>query len=138
MANDSRTIRLTGELQRSTAVEAIQSLPLDKGPWEVVIRKAKTKRSNDQNSLHWKRLDIIRLHVADSTGQFYSAEELHEYFKKKFLPVRFIDIDGEQVKVSRTSTKLTTSEFSEFMDHIDRYCIEHLNLYLPTPQMIGY
>jgi hypothetical protein len=44
-----------------------------------------------------------------------------------------VEIGGESVKVRRTTTKMSTKEFSEFMDAIDRYCIERLNLYLPVP-----
>jgi hypothetical protein len=114
------------------ATRAIMGIPIDP-MHEVIIRPHKSKRSLDQNSLHWKRLDIIRLHIMDSTGQALSAEDLHEFFKKKFLAARLVEINGESVKVTRTTTQLNTKEFKEFMDDIDHYCIEHLELYLPEP-----
>jgi hypothetical protein len=125
---------LRSEEIRRRASDLIREIPLDV-VHEVVIRPYKSKRSLDQNALHWKRMDIIRLHIADSTGQVFSAEDVHEFFKKKFLPVRLIEIGGESVKVRRTTTQLNTKEFSEFMDNIDRYCIEHLQLWLPEPGM---
>jgi len=114
------------------ACQILRSLPSEP-LMEVVIKPHKSSRSLQQNSLHWKRLEVIRMHIADSTGQIFSAEELHEFFKEKFLPARMVEVGGEVVKVPRTTTKLSTKEMSEFMDAIDRYCIERLHLYLPQP-----
>ena len=128
-------IILLTQQHKDRACAALQGLPLEP-PMEVVIRPYKSRRSLDQNALHWKRLDIVRMHIADSTGQIFSAEEIHDFFKAKFLPVRLVEIGGEMVKVTRTTTKLTTKEMSEFMDAIDRYCIDRLHLYLPQPGMM--
>lgn len=130
------SIKVIGETQRQHAIQCIKLLPLDV-VHVVEIKEYKKNRSLEQNSLHWDRLDVIRLHIADSTGQVYSQEELHDFFKSKFLPIKFIDVGGEIVEVRRSTKKLNTKEFSEFMDQIDRYCIERLNLFLPTPEMMG-
>jgi hypothetical protein len=128
-------ITITGESQRAFAIQQLRDVPLSP-IHEVVIREKKTTRSLDQNALHWKRLDIIRLHIADSTGQIFSAEDLHEFFKSMFMDVSLVEIGGESVKVRRTTTGLSTKDFSAFMDNIDRYCIERLNLYLPISEMM--
>lgn len=116
--------------ERACAV--IRSLPRDKR-FEVTICEAKSSRSLQQNALYWKWMDAIRLHVADSTGDFYSAEDLHEWFKTKFLPANPVTIDGEMQLARRTTTSLSVRAMSEYMNLIDRYCVEHLNLYLPQP-----
>lgn len=123
---------IINEQVKSRAIDAVRSLSFD-DPHEVVIRPKKSRRSLDQNALHWKRLDVVRMHIADSTGQIFSAEELHEFFKAKFLDVRLVEVGGESIPCRRTTTKLNTKEMSEFMDAIDRYCIERLHLYLPQP-----
>jgi hypothetical protein len=123
-------LTLISETVRDRALSVVRSLPLGH---EIVIRPAKSKRSLAANALHWKRLDIIRLHIADSTGQFFSAEEIHEFFKNKFLPVRMVEVGGEEIPCRRTTTKLSKKEMSEFMDMIDRYCVDRLELYLPIP-----
>lgn len=122
---------IINEQVRRRGIEIFQTIPL-LPVHEVVFKVHKTNRNNSQNALHWKRLDIIRLHIADSTGQIYSAEDLHEFFKSKFIPAHVVEVGGFSEKITRTTTKLNTKEFSEFMDQIDRYCIERLNLYLPT------
>lgn len=128
------SLNIIGESQRHRAIEMIAGLPMVP-VHEVVIRERKSKRSLDQNALHWKRLDALRLHVADSTGQFYSAEDLHEFFKAKFLDVQMVEVGGDSVKVQRTTTKMNTREFSDFMESIDRYCIDRLGFYMPQPGM---
>jgi hypothetical protein len=128
----THAITIISDATARRAADMVLAMARD-GKFEVCIRQKKSRRSIDQNSLHWKRLDVLRLHIADSTGQIFSAEELHEFFKTKLLPVHLVEIGGESVKVRRTTTKMSTKEFSEFMDAIDRYCIERLNLYLPVP-----
>jgi hypothetical protein len=123
---------LSHDTARQRAIAAVTSAP---DGMEVLIRKYKSKRTLSQNALHWKRLDIIRMHIADSTGQIFSAEELHDFFKRRFLPVRLVEIDGDVEKVAQTTTDKDTKQMAEFMDAIDRYCIERLGLYLPVPGM---
>lgn len=118
--------------ERACAV--IRSLPREKR-WEVLVREEKSTRSLQQNALYWKWMDIIRLHVADSTGKFYSAEDLHEWFKAKMLPANPVVIDGEMQLTRRTTTSLSVKAMAEYMNMVDRYCVEHLNLYLPQPGM---
>lgn len=129
---DRRRFVLRDDFIRSRAMQAVKEAPVGQ---EVIIQRHKSKRTLSQNSLHWKRLDIIRLHIADSTGQIFSAEELHDFFKRRFLPVRLVEIAGEAEKVTPTTTELDTKQMTDFMDQIDRYCIDRLNLYLPVPGM---
>lgn len=131
-----KSIKVIGEIQRQHAIEMIKLLPLDV-IHIIRIEEYKPTRNLEQNALHWKRLDIIRLHIADSTGQIFSAEDLHEFFKSKFLPAHIVEIGNESIKIVRTTTNKNTKEFSEFMDQIDRYCIERLNLFLPTREMMA-
>jgi hypothetical protein len=125
-------IIIRDDTQRARAIEVIRATPEDH---EVVIRPHKSKRTLDQNALYWKWLDIIRLHIADSTGQFYSAEDLHEFFKSRFTQARTVEVGGDVATVRRTTTKLNTAEFSAYMEAVDRYCIDRMQLYLPQPGM---
>lgn len=127
-----RKFILCNDSVRDRAINAVREAPEGMA---VEIKKHRANRTNPQNALHWKRLDIIRMHIADSTGQIFSPEEMHDFFKRKFLPVRLVEVAGETEKVTPTTTKLDTKKMAEFMDAIDRYCIDRLNLYLPLPGM---
>jgi hypothetical protein len=123
---------LAHETARQRAIAAVQNAPEG---MEVIVKPHKSTRSIQQNSLYWKWLDIIRLHIADSTGRFFSAEELAEWFKAKFLPARVVEIDGESISCRRTTTKMNTAEMADYLNMIDRYCVDSLGLYLPQPGM---
>lgn len=114
----------------------IRSLPHDE-PHSVVIAPHKSTRSLAQNNTLWLWLDTIRIHIADTTGSVFSAEELHEWFKTKFLPARIVEVNGEAVPVRRTTTKLNTKEMAEYLDAIDRYCADSMHLWLPQPEDMG-
>jgi len=100
---------------------------------EVVIRAHKSRRSLSANGLYWQWVDRIRWHVAESTGQIYSAEELHEWLKGKFLPTKTVEVGGETQRCRLSTAKLNTKEFGEYMDQIDKYCSANLMLFLPVP-----
>ena len=120
---------------KSRAISLVDSLSLDE-LHEVIIRPYKSKRSLDQNNLYWSWVDKIRIHVADSTGNFFLGDEIHEWLKAKFLPVRVVEIEGVAVKCAATTTKLNTKEMSEYMEMIERFCGSEMGLFLPLPGVI--
>ena len=125
-----RKFIIQNEAIRQRVISHLHQLPYG---MEVIVKKHKSSRSLSQNSLYWKWLDLIRLHIADSTGNIFSAGELAEWFKAKFLPARIVEINGEANPCRRTTTKLNTADMAAYLDSIDRYCVESLGLYLPQP-----
>jgi hypothetical protein len=123
-------LTLISDAVRDRALSVVRSLPLGH---EIVIRPAKSKRSNQANALYWRWIDVIRLHVLDSTGQAYGADALHEWLKGKFLPTVTVEIGGEVQRCRLSTAKLNTKEMSEYMEKIDFYCVNNLSLYLPIP-----
>lgn len=78
----------------------------------VRVEFDKLNRTIQQNKLYWKYLGIIE----NETGN--SADDLHEFFKKKFLGLRAIKMFDEDFEVSNSSTALGKLEFGEYMDKI--------------------
>src|SRR4051794_32304271 len=66
----------------------------------VTIELEKHERSNSQNSYYWVYLGVIER----ETGQ--NADEVHEWAKRKFLPPRFIKVNGEEMKIPGSTTDL--------------------------------
>lgn len=128
----TRRIRLISETQRETAKRAIDQAP---DGFECVIQRVKSKRSLAANALYWKWIDCIRLHVMDTTGQAYSADAMHEFFKAKFLPTVTVEIMGEVQRGRLSTASLNTADMSEYMEKIDRYCADSLHLFLPSPNV---
>jgi hypothetical protein len=69
-------------------------------------------RSLSQNNLYWMYLQIIERETGNN------ANDLHEYFRRKFLPPKFIKVMGQEVKIARSTTELKKHEFSEYMEKI--------------------
>ena len=119
------TIILRGKAQRAFAVERINALNPSK-IWEIVIRPYRKPRTLDQNALihSWFAL------IASETGN--DPEDVKEALKAKFLPARFVDIDGEMIEVRRSTAKLNVQEMSEFCNRMQAWAASELGIQLPT------
>ena len=91
---------------------------------DLVVRKS--VRSLSQNRFYWLYLEII----ANETGN--TADEIHEWAKRVFLPPRFINVRGKEVKIPASTTDLSKAEFGEYMDKI---CAE-TNVPIPDPKQL--
>lgn len=110
------TIR--GQPQKDYACKFIQALNPDK-VFDVEVRPHTKKRTLSQNALMWKWLNEVVAQIADDTGN--GADDVHEFFKRKFLTPKIIEIGGEVSE--RWSTKdLDTKSMSEYMEKIYAYC----------------
>ena len=92
------------------------------------------KRSNQQNRYYWS---VIIKYIVEHTGQ--DADDVHEYLKGKFNAVEF-EIPrkdtGEvvdQARIGRTTTKMTTIEFMQYVEKIQRWASEFLGIAIPDP-----
>lgn len=127
-----RRYTLINEAVRQRAIEAVRAAAIGS---VVMVRDGDAKqRTNPQNNLYWEWIDRIRLHVGDSTGQWYSKDQMHEYFKAKFQPTDEVSINGESRFVTKSTTKNDVKEMSEYMDKVSSYCASSLCLYLPSPE----
>jgi len=96
------------------------------GVYSIKIDKWKKNRSNNQNNYYWMYLGII----SDETGD--NANDLHEFFKRKLLPPRFIKVLGKEVKLPATTTTLSKADFAKYI-----MFIEHLTV-IPAPDTEKY
>ncbi|MFA5340264.1 MAG: hypothetical protein WC332_00665 [Clostridia bacterium] len=95
---------------------------------EIIIRKPKTKRSDLQNNYYWGV--VIEL-LSKELG--YDQDELHEILKYKFLKKSSAFGGMEYVK---STSKLNTAEFEEYLDKIKRWSAEFLKVVIPDPKMV--
>tara|TARA_R110002012_G_scaffold150099_1_gene309413 strand:- start:666 stop:1049 length:384 start_codon:yes stop_codon:yes gene_type:complete len=93
---------------------------------EIKIKVRTNNRSNEQNSLYWKWINIM----SEETG--FTIEEMHELVKYKFLKRTSINNNGvEEVKLKSTTT-LSVKEFTKLMDDVLYWSNNTLNINLPT------
>ncbi len=88
------------------------------------IYKHEPKRSQRQNKLYFGMLEII----SKDTGN--SKDYLHAFFANKFLGDK-IEVLGEPFVYSRSTTKLTTKQFSTYLENISDFVKEEAGIDLP-------
>ena len=102
--------------------------------WEVIIKPYRKNRSLDQNNYYWGVvLPTIQYVIQESRGEHYSTEDLHEWFRDKFLPHRVITIKGETKAVQPSTSKLTIKEFSDYLESIIQFAAES-GIVIPDPE----
>lgn len=81
------------------------------------------KRSDNQNQYYW---GVVLDLISEDTGN--DPEDLHTTFKSMFL----VDRTGK-IPVVKSTTKLTTVEFNEYIDKVVLFASQELNLEIPEP-----
>lgn len=89
----------------------------------VTIQKEAAKRSNDQNAYYWGV--VIQL-ISDNTG--HTPDEVHEAMKMMFLKVPGT---GGLPETIRSSAKLSTKDFGEFVEKVKRWAASSIGVYCP-------
>lgn len=94
----------------------------------VEIKANKLTRSSAQNSLYWEWMTTI------SNELGYTKDETHALLRDKFLGYNeYTDKKGSQIKELRSTTKLNTAEFTEYLNQID-YLMTDYGIKLPRPE----
>lgn len=93
---------------------------------EVTVRKWRRQRSHEQNRYYWGV-------IIDMLGNYfgYEPEEMHEALKFKFLR----KTDGP-LETVRSTTDLTTKEFSDYCDGIKRWAASEYQFVIPDPGFV--
>ena len=81
----------------------------------VEVELEKSRRSLDQNAFYWLYIGVIE----KETGNL--ATDLHELFKRKFLPPIPKKILGIEFKLPARTKDLSKVEFGEYLDKISAF-----------------
>ena len=93
----------------------------------VAVAREVRDRSNPQNKYYWGV--VIKL-LSDWAG--YEPEEMHESLKDRFLAMP----DARTgLRISHSTTKMTTNEFSEYIETVKRFAAEN-GINIPEPGQI--
>ncbi len=125
-----QSLLISCEASRQRAVEHIAGLSLDNKQWDITVERHRKRRTLAQNRLYWKWVTEVAAAVSEHTG--YEPEDVHEFFKQRFLPGRRIEIEG-MVAERFTTTKLDTAAMSLYADKIFRWASQELGLVLTQP-----
>lgn len=111
--------------------------------WKITAEPLKNARSASQNAYLWA---VPNKMISDVTG--YEVEEVHEYlcgayfgWKEKRVPKTPCNPKGIMSVPIRTTTTndqgkrsiLTTMQFSDYVDFVQRFGAKKLNIIIPDP-----
>lgn len=91
------------------------------------------KRSTPQNSYYWGVVIPLVQHAINDLGNEFSKEETHEFLKAKFNYKEVEITEGHYIDVPQSTTKLDTTGFNEYIEKVQRFGSEMLNIYIPDP-----
>lgn len=97
-----------------------------RGEVELVVRKWKKRRSNEQNRYYW---GVIIPILCESLGYF--NEEMHEALKWKFLR----NFGREKLPTVKSTSSLSTVEFKNYIERIVQWSAEQ-NIVIPDPNQV--
>jgi len=93
------------------------------GKYVMTIEKDYPTRSSQENRYYWGLALKI---IGDELG--YTPEECHTIFGEMFL-----SYEKNGRRFVRTTTKLKTVEFEEYIEKVRRFAAMELHVYLPLP-----
>lgn len=101
----------------------------------LIIEKKRVKRSDPQNRYYWSGVLMAAKQGFFDAGHSLTKQDVHDVFKKQYLEGKVITNEetGETLKVGETTTGLTKSEFSDYIEEIRAFCREWLNTEIPEP-----
>ena len=121
---------ITRESQLSAPFDYAKRLLSEiKKPIRILVVKKKKRRSLSQNSYYWLTMKLI----GEDLGYF--AEEMHTVFAIMFLK-KIINIGTHSIESYRSTTKLTTVEFEEYLQNIRIFASSELGIFVPLPNEI--
>lgn len=92
------------------------------------------KRSNQQNRYYFGLVVPMIQKSINDLGHDFTKEEIHEWLKDKFNLKEVVNFNtGEYDYIPQSTTRLNKSDFSEYVDKIQRFAAEFLTLEIPDP-----
>ena len=104
---------------------------LEEGATLKITVKDARKRSLSQNALLFMWYGELSTQIKQKTGDSYSTDDLHEYFKSRFCPGKIIKFGNKEIHVT-TTTRLDTGEMTRYLDQIHEWaCGSGFKLTIP-------
>jgi len=89
------------------------------------LSENKDYRTNSQNKLWWKYMDILGMELG------YTKNEMHDICKLKFLKRERVE-DGIKVEYLKSTAQLTKKEFKKLVDDVIIWAAQTFSINLPN------
>jgi hypothetical protein len=98
----------------------------------IVVIKKRGKRSNQQNRFLWGIIYAECKLAFLNLGHRLEIDDIHQYFKQKFLSRPLANHDGTVIaEISGSTTELNKEEFSNYVENIRQFASMNLGIDIP-------
>lgn len=108
---------------RQKIISYISRLPITELGYRFKVERIRKGRSINQNKYYW---GIIIDMLGNELG--YLPEEIHDA-----LRIRFLSVHTEKLPTIKSTTRLSTAEFEEYLSKIRQWASEEYQIYIPLP-----
>ena len=132
----SEWVRGTDEDRRRFAA-ALALLPLDK-PIVVKLKLFVARHTTAQRRTYFWRLNCLAKFLSEASRKplsgavRYSAEDMHEYLKARFCPVKPLNVMGFTIAV-RSTKALNKAEMGDMIMNAEVWAAEEFGYEMPEP-----
>lgn len=99
-----------------------------------VVKKTRTKSTKQLGYYYAAVIPIIQKAVYEVYQETVTAEEVHDLMKKKFNALEIVNAQTGEIEVfGRSTKKLQTWQFEEFLEKVRRWAKEFLEVDIPLP-----
>jgi hypothetical protein len=101
----------------------------------LTIQKQKKTRTSPQNRFYHGVCVAILQQCLKDVGYLMTNEQVHEMLKLKFLKESILvnEETGEYLERIKSTTELSTVDFMEYIQQIQKFAIEYFNTEIPDP-----
>ena len=98
----------------------------------ITFDEPKKVRSNEQNAyFHGVVIPLVTERIND-LGTFITQSKVKDMLKAEFLLYE-IEINGDSIKMVKGTSELSTKEFKDFVENIQIWAADVLDLVVPDP-----
>ena len=121
-----------GEIENKSQVKKLFD-QLQDGKYLIEIGQHNKRSSNQNRYYHGLCIPMVQAAIKN-LGTELTHEETHEFLKARFNYSEVVNTEtGEAVQVPRSTTLLNKEAFSEYIERIQQFAIEFLNIHIPYP-----
>lgn len=102
---------------------------------EVSVKRQRATRSQQQNAYYW---GVVIERLVEQCDFNYTADDMHELLKARFIPKRMAIADGNGEIVAEyvfggSTRRMNTLEFGDYLRDIKAWALDKLKLEIPEP-----
>ena len=94
------------------------------------IKRLTYPRSNQQNRYLW---GVVYATIAGELGE--DTQTVHQICAQRFL-YEIIEVAGEEYRITRSTAKLSVTEFNAYVESIRQWAYHEMNITIPDPASV--